>query len=97
VLMAISPSVVMYPKDVVEWLRDANGGEKNQGPLKDAPGALPTAVVAKVHMKTNQTSAEATDAGAGSSASAEDKPAAPAAKQLANKREDNKADASAIH
>jgi hypothetical protein len=97
VLMAISPSVVMYPKDVVEWLRDANGGEKNQGPLKDAPGALPTAVVAKVHMKTNQASAEATDAGAGSSASAEDKPAAPAAKQLANKREDNKADASAIH
>jgi hypothetical protein len=93
VLMAISPSVVMYPKDVVEWLRDANGGEKNQGPLKDAPGALPTAVVAKVHMKTNQASAEATDAGAGSTASAEDK----AVKQLANKREDNKADASAIH
>jgi hypothetical protein len=91
VLMAVSPSVVMYPKDVVEWLRDANGGEKNQGPLKDAPGALPVAVVAKVHTKTNQ-AAEAADAGA-ATASAE---AAPQ-KQLANKREDSKAEASAIH
>src|ERR1700722_2179423 len=100
VLMAVSPSVVMYPKDVVAWLRDANGGEKDQGPLRDAPGALPASVMAKVHMKTNQTSAEATDAGAGSSASASagDKPAAPApTNRLANKREDSKVDSSAIH
>ncbi len=94
VLMAISPSVVMYPKDVVEWLRDANGGEKNQGPLKDAPGALPVAVVAKVHAKTNQ-AADAADASA-ATAGVEEKAAAPQ-KQLANKREDSKAEASAIH
>jgi hypothetical protein len=47
--MAITPSVLMYPKNVVEWIRDANGGEKDQRPLKDAPGALPAAVVAKLH------------------------------------------------
>ena len=53
-LMRIAPSVVMYPKDVVEWIRDANNGEKDQGPLKDAPGALPVEVVAKVHAKPTQ-------------------------------------------
>jgi hypothetical protein len=49
VTMAVTPSVLMYPKNVVEWIRDANGGEKDQQPLKDAPGALPAAVVAKLH------------------------------------------------
>jgi hypothetical protein len=98
VLMAVSPSVVMYPKDVVEWLRDANGGEKNQGPLKDAPGALPAEVVAKMHAAKPTQAAEATDAGAGQSANAEEKPAAPAPKnRLANKHEENKVDSSAIH
>jgi hypothetical protein len=41
VLAAVSPAVVMYPKDLVEALREANGVKKEQGPLKDAPGPLP--------------------------------------------------------
>jgi len=43
---AIAPSVVLYPKTVVEMLIDANGGEKDQGPLKDAPGVLPPEIAA---------------------------------------------------
>ena len=69
-LMRIAPSVVMYPKDVVEWIRDANNGEKDQGPLKDAPGALPVEVAARVHVKPTQ----AADASATGS-TAEEKPA----------------------
>jgi hypothetical protein len=95
-LMRIAPSVVMYPKDVVEWIRDANHGEKDQGPLKDAPGVLPAAVVAaKAHAKptTQATDADATT----TTASAEEKPAAPAPKnRLANKPEESK-ESSVIH
>jgi hypothetical protein len=40
-LFAIAPSVLVYPQTLVEMLRDANGGEKDQGPLKDASGVLP--------------------------------------------------------
>jgi len=40
-LISIAPAVVMYPKDVVEALREANGVHKEQAPLKDAPGPLP--------------------------------------------------------
>jgi hypothetical protein len=50
-LMRIAPIVVMYPQYVVEWIRDANGGEKDQGPLKDAPGSLPAEVIAELHAK----------------------------------------------
>lgn len=99
VLMAISPSVVMYPKDVVEWLRDANGGEKDQGPLKDAPGSLPVQEASKVHVKGTQ----AAEAGAAENAAAEAgvaEKAAPGAssakKRLANRREESKV-SSAIH
>ena len=88
-LMRIAPSVVMYPKDVVEWIRDANNGEKDQGPLKDAPGALPVEVAAKVHAKPTQ----AADASATGS-TAEEKPAPN--KRLANKPEESKV-TSAIH
>jgi hypothetical protein len=96
-LMRIAPSVVMYPKDVVEWIRDANNGEKDQGPLKDAAGALPAEVVAKVHSRAPT---EAADAGATGStvAGTEDKAAAPTTKKrLANKREETKVESSAIH
>jgi hypothetical protein len=81
---------VMYPKDVVEWIRDANNGEKDQGPLKDAPGALPAEVVAKVHTKS--TSTQAADASA--TGSIDEKPAPK--KRLANKPEESKV-SSAIH
>ena len=47
VLFAIAPSVVSYPKTAVEMLRDANGGEKDEGPLKDAPGVLPPEIAAE--------------------------------------------------
>jgi hypothetical protein len=56
-MMRIAPSVVMYPQSLVESIRDANGGEKDQGPLKDAPGAFPAEFVAKLHVgatKKNQ-------------------------------------------
>jgi hypothetical protein len=92
VLMAISPSVVMYPKDVVEWLRDANGGDKDQGPLKDAPGGLPAEVVAKLHSKA---AVQAADAGA--TGSVDEKPAAPPKKKRVANKPDESAEASAIH
>src|SRR5215469_3896964 len=83
-LMRIAPSVVMYPQSVVEWIRDANGGEKDQAPLKDAPGALPAEVVAKLHAKaTTQVANESTNATRTTAANAE-KPAA-SKKQFANK------------
>jgi hypothetical protein len=92
VLMAISPSVVMYPKDVVEWLRDANGGDKDQGPLKDAAGGLPAEVVAKMHGKAAIQAADASATG-----TIDEKPAAtPKKKRVANKPDDS-AEASAIH
>jgi len=37
-LIAVAPSVVMYPKDVVELLREANGVKQEQMPLRDAAG-----------------------------------------------------------
>ncbi len=84
-LMRVSPIVVMYPEAVVEWIRDANGGEKDQGPLKDAPGTLPVEVAYKVHAKPTQT------ANAGATASTEEKAATRAAKKrLANKPEESK-------
>jgi hypothetical protein len=43
------PTVVMYPQTLVESIRDANGGEKDKGPLKDAPGRLPAEIVANPH------------------------------------------------
>ncbi len=37
-LLAVAPSVVMYPKDVVDSLREANGLAQEQMPLRDAAG-----------------------------------------------------------
>jgi hypothetical protein len=91
-LMRIAPAVVMYPKDVVEWIRDANNGEKDQGPLKDAPGALPAEVVAKVHTKSSPTqAAEASTAG-----SIDEKPAPTSKKRVENRPDESKV-SSAIH
>src|SRR5580704_5798089 len=42
-----SEGIVPYPKTVVEALRKANGGEKDRGPLKDAPGSLPVQIESK--------------------------------------------------
>ena len=37
-LIAVAPSVVMYPKDVVDALREASGVKQEQMPLRDAAG-----------------------------------------------------------
>ena len=42
---------IPYPRTAVEALRDANGGEKDEAPLKDAPGTLPAEVATKAHTK----------------------------------------------
>lgn len=44
----VSPSVVLYPQTVVEAIREANGIDEDQGPLKDAPGSLPPEVAAQL-------------------------------------------------
>jgi len=93
-LMRVSPAVVMYPESVVGWIRDANGGDKDQGPLKDAPGALPAAVVAKLHAKATTQVANTNTNTTGTTAASADKPAV-SKKQFANKPEENKP--SAIH
>jgi len=41
VYILLAPSVLMYPKEFVTALREANGVEKEQPPLKDASGSLP--------------------------------------------------------
>jgi hypothetical protein len=46
-----SRGIIPYPQTAVEALRDANGGEKDQAPLKDAPGPLPAAVMSQLHIK----------------------------------------------
>jgi uncharacterized iron-regulated membrane protein len=43
-LVALTPSLVIYPKDLVEEIRNANGVVHEQAPLKDAPGSLPVEV-----------------------------------------------------
>jgi hypothetical protein len=93
-LMQISPIVVMYPQYVVEWIRDANGGEKDQGPLEDAPGPLPSEVMAELHAKPPTRAATARTNTTRTTASAE-KPAI-SKKQFANKPEESNA-SSAIH
>ena len=50
-LATISPTVVMYPKDLVEALAEANGVYKDQGPLKDAAGSLPVEATPKGEAK----------------------------------------------
>jgi hypothetical protein len=93
-LMRIAPIVVMYPQYVVEWIRDANGGEKDQGPLKDAPGSLPAEVMAELHAKPPAQATNASTNTTRMTASAE-KPVI-SNKQFANKPEESNA-SSAIH
>jgi hypothetical protein len=46
-VIAASPSVAMYPQTLVNMLREANGVEKEQAPLKDASGSLPAELAPK--------------------------------------------------
>jgi hypothetical protein len=50
-----SRGFIPYPKTAVEALRDANNGEKDQAPLKDAPGSLLVEIASKAHSKHQQT------------------------------------------
>jgi hypothetical protein len=95
-IMRIAPSVMMYPKTVVELIRDANGGAKHEGPLKDAAGALPAEVVAKLHAtKASIQAADASAAKTGTTATSSAKHASPK-KRFASKPQDAKL-SSAIH
>ena len=95
VVMRVAPSVVMYPKNVVEWIRDANGGAKHEAPLKDAPGRLPADVVAQLHAKASTKTADASKAKTGTTATSDAKHAS-AKKQFASKPQDGSI-SSAIH
>jgi len=82
----LMPFVVMVPQVVVEWIRDANGGAKDQGPLKDAPGHLPAEIMAKLHAKPpTRTTNASTNATSGAEKLAISK------KQFANKAEESSA------
>ena len=84
-----TPSIVMYPKDVVEALRDANGVHADQGPLKDAAGALPVEVTTDIASKKAQPEA-------GSSAKATAPATSHSKKQLGEQQDPAKM-ASTIH
>ena len=93
-----SRGIVPYPQTAVEALRDANGGEKDQAPLKDAPGALPVETAIKLHNRSQppaqtavpQTPATALGAEHARSVSA-------SSKQTANDRDEDKQLSNSIH
>jgi hypothetical protein len=49
-----SRGFIPYPKTAVEALRDANNGDRDQAPLKDAPGSLLVEIASKAHSKHPQ-------------------------------------------
>jgi hypothetical protein len=86
-----SRGVIPYPKTAVEALREANGGDKDQAPLKDAPGTLPVEIASKVHGKNQpppQTVAPEAPAVVPAAESA--RPYAASSKQTANDRDEDK-------
>lgn len=85
--MRIAPSVVMYPQSLVESIRDANGGEKDQGPLKDAPGGFPAEFVAKLHVGVTKKGANPSANTRVTTVSSTEQPAVP--KKRLNKPEIN--------
>jgi hypothetical protein len=88
----IAPSVVMYPQTLVESIRDANGGPKDQGPLKDAPGSLPAEIMAKLNVAATKKAANPGAKTSVKTASGIEQPPVP--KKRPNRPEIN---ASAIH
>lgn len=87
-LASIAPTVVMYPKEFVEALAEANGVYKDQGPLKDAPGSLPVEVAHKAQPAAEKTPAE--------KAVTEAAPAA-SKKRLASQRDEVNIELSRVH
>jgi hypothetical protein len=88
-LFDFSRGIIPYPQTVVEALRDANGGEKDQAPLKDAPGALPVPVAAKVHSHPPAQPA-ATETSAIVSGTESARPLAASSKHTVNERDEDR-------
>jgi hypothetical protein len=97
-LFDFSRGFIPYPKTAVEALRDANGGEKDQAPLKDAPGSLPGQVEAKLHSKSQLPPAQ-TAAGASATVSATEsaRPFAVSSHQNRNDGDEDKPGLTTIH
>jgi hypothetical protein len=93
-----SRGIIPYPKTAVEALRDANGGEKDQAPLEDAPGTLPVAIASKAHSKS-QLPAQAAAPEAPTIVPGTDgtRSFAASSKQTANDRDEDKQPSSTIH
>jgi hypothetical protein len=81
-LMSVGPTVVMYPKDVVHGLAEANGVYKDQGALKDAPSSL--------MIEASPKASEKAAAGAKAASSSPKR-------HLANQRDEPKAESSSVH
>jgi len=97
-LFDFSRGIVPYPQTAVEALRDANGGEKDQAPLKDAPGTLPVAIASKAHIKSQppaQTATTETSAIVSGTESA--RSFAASSKHMANDRDEDKQQSNTIH
>jgi hypothetical protein len=90
-----SRGIVPYPQTAVEALRDANDGEKNQAPLKDAAGALPIEIAHKTPAK-NQPPVQTAAPETAVPAAERGRPFAASSKQTANDR-DEAQPSSAIH
>ena len=86
-----SRGIIPYPKTAVEALRDANGGEKDQTPLEDAPGTLPVEIASKPHGNSQPlTQTAAPEAPAVVPAMESARPYAASSKQTANDRGQDK-------
>jgi len=55
---ALAVMALLYPKNMVEALREANGLEHEQPPLKDAPGSLPRESSPKARARIAESAAE---------------------------------------
>jgi hypothetical protein len=88
-LVAVSPSVVMYPKTLVDGIREANGVHREQVALKDAAGSLPANAAPKVQASGLRPTAEAT--------AEKPAPVASSKKRLANQRDEAKATWGGVH
>jgi hypothetical protein len=84
---------VLFPKDMVEAIREANGTKHEQLPLKDAPGSLPRESKPKVQAQIGAAESKAEKLDAKKAAAA----ASASKKQLANQRYEGKAESSTIH
>lgn len=86
-----SRGFVPYPQTAVEALRDANGGEKDQAPLKDAAGTLPVEIAYKLHTRSRPPAQAAVPQAPATVLGAESaRFFAPSSKQTANDRDEDK-------